>query len=71
MANGDLADQLKYQKLVRKQTGFTITQTDRKAYVLQLQSLLSDWHDDANDLEEGDLGLEGRGVKRKAREPAA
>ena len=70
MANADLADQLKYHKVVRKQTGFTITQKDRKAYVLQLQSLLPDWHVDANDLEDGDAGIEGRGIKRKARAPA-
>ena len=69
MANADLADQLKYQKIVRKQTGFTVTQKDRKAYVLQLQSLLSDWHVDANDLKSGDAGIEGRGIKRKARAP--
>ena len=71
MGNADLADQLKYHKLVRKKTGFTVTQKDRKAYVLQLQSLLSDWHADANDLEEEDAGIEGRGIKRKARAPAA
>ena len=70
MANADLADQLKYHKVVRKQTGFTVTQKDRKAYVLQLQSLLSDWHTDANDLESGDAGVEGRGIKRKANAPA-
>jgi uncharacterized protein YaiL (DUF2058 family) len=70
MANADLADQLKYHKIVRKQTGFTVTQKDRKAYVLQLQSLLSDWHTDANDLDSGDAGIEGRGIKRKARAPA-
>ena len=69
-ANADLADQLKYHKLVRKQTGFTVTQKDRTAYVLQLQSLLSDWHNDANDLKDGDAGIEGRGIKRKVRVPA-
>ena len=69
-ANADLADQLKYHKLVRKQTGFTVTQKNRTAYVLQLQSLLSDWHNDANDLKDGDAGIEGRGIKRKVRVPA-
>ena len=57
--------------MVRSCTGFTVTQKDRASYVLQLQSLLSDWHADANDLEEGDAGIEGRGIKRKARAPAA
>ena len=71
MGNADLADQLKYHKQVRKKTGFTVTQKSRMAFVLQLQSLLSDWHADANDLEEGDAGIEGRGIKRKARAPAA
>ena len=71
MANADLADQLKYHKVVRSCTGFTVTQKDRASYVLQLQSLLSDWHADANDLAEGGAGIEGRGIKRKARAPAA
>ena len=70
MGNTDLTDQLKYHKVVRKITGFTVTQKSRMAFVLQLQSLLSDWHADANDLEEGDAGIEGRGIKRKARAPA-
>jgi hypothetical protein len=70
LSNADLSDQLKYHKVVRKQTGFTVTQKDRKAYVLQLQTLLYDWHADANDLEDGDAGIEGRGIKRKARAPA-
>ena len=66
----DLSDQLKYHKVVRKKTGFIVTQKDRKAFVLQLQPLLSDWHTDADDLEEGDAGIVGRGIKRKARAPA-
>ena len=61
---------MKYHKVVRKKTGFIVTQKDRKAFVLQLQSLLSDWHTDADDLEEGDAGIVGRGIKRKARAPA-
>ena len=47
--------------MVGKKTDFIVTQKDRKAFVLQLQFLLSDWHTDANDLEEGDAGIEGRG----------
>ena len=70
MGNSDLSDQLKYHKVVRKKTGFIVTQKDRKAFVLQLQSLLSNWHTDADDLEEGDAGIVGRGIKRKARAPA-
>ena len=50
----DLTDQLKYHKLVRKQTGFTVTQKNRAAYVLQLQSILIEWNSDANDLDPGD-----------------
>ena len=32
--NDELQDQLKYHKLVRKATGFTVTQKNRVAYVL-------------------------------------
>jgi hypothetical protein len=35
--NAELSDQLKYHKLVRKAAGFTVTHTNRTAYVLQLQ----------------------------------
>ena len=35
--NAELSDQLKYHKLVRKAVGFTATQGNRTAYVLQLQ----------------------------------
>ena len=70
MGNSDLSDQLKYHKVVKKKTGFIVTQKDRKAFVLQLQSLLSDRHTDANGLKEGDAGIEGRDIKRKAHAPA-
>ena len=36
MGNSDLSDQLKYHKVVKKKTGFIVTQKDRKAFVLQL-----------------------------------
>ena len=62
----DLQDQLKYHKLVRKATGFTVTQPNRKAYVLQLQALLTEAHGmAANDLPEGESGIEGRGLKKR------
>lgn len=48
-----------------------MTQPNYTAYVLQLQSLLSDWHVDANDLSDGDLGLERGQVVRKPRERQA
>lgn len=57
LGNADLADQLKYHKLVRKKTGFIVSQKDGTAYVLQLQSMLSDWNADANDLKDGDAGM--------------
>ena len=68
MPNDALQDQLKFHKLVRKQTGFTVTQKNRVGYVLQLQGLLVAEHGEAaNDLAEGDSGVKGRGIKRKAR----
>ena len=63
-SNTELSDQLKYHKLVRKKTGFTATQANWTAYVLQLQSILSDWNPAANDLSDGDLGLERGKVER-------
>ena len=64
----DLQDQLKHHKLIGKKTGFTISQPNRLAYVLQLQAVLSEAHGSAaNDLPDGDSGIEGRNVKRKAR----
>ena len=44
MNNSNLQDQLKYHKLVRKATGFTVSQGNRKAFVLQLQALLLEQH---------------------------
>ena len=58
--NGQLTDQLKYHKLVRKKTGFTVSQPNWTASALLLQTILSDWHPDANDLSDGDLGLLAR-----------
>ena len=66
VSNSDLQDQLKYHKLVLKKTGFTATQANRRAYVLQLQALLVEQHGAAaNDLPEGDSGIEGRGLKKR------
>ena len=66
LSNVDLQDQLKYHKLVRKATGFTVTQKNRAAYVLQLQALLVEQHGAAaNDLPEGESGIEGRGLKKR------
>ena len=53
-SNTELSDQLKYHKLIRKKTGFTVTQANFTSYVLQLQSILSDWNADANDLSDGE-----------------
>ena len=47
--------------------GFTLTQSSRTAYVLQLQTLLLEADPTANDLEDGDSGIDGRSVKRKAK----
>ena len=66
-SNAELSDQLKYHKVVRKKTGFTTTQANWTAYVLQLQSILSDWNPAANNLSDGDLGLERRALERQPR----
>eukprot|EP00965_Chrysotila_dentata_P068050 2251166-Pleurochrysis_carterae.AAC.1 len=45
----DLRDQLKNYKLLGK-TGFALSLHNRTAYVLQLQTLLLEANEDANDL---------------------
>eukprot|EP00966_Prymnesium_polylepis_P179729 4161368-Prymnesium_polylepis.1 len=64
MGNEALKDQLKKRKLLGA-TGFTVTQPNRTAYVLQLQTLLLAADPAANDLSEGDSGIVGRNIKRK------
>lgn len=59
-----LSDQLRKHKLLGKK-GFTVTQGNRTAYVLQLQTLLLEADAGANDLPEGESGIDGRNVKRK------
>lgn len=51
-------------QLIHKKTGFTTTQKNRVAYVIQLQHLLGAG---ANDLELGDAGTDPEGVVRKKR----
>lgn len=67
MAIPELQDQLKAWKL-KGETGFTVTQADREAYVLQLQALIFDAHGSAaNDLADGDSGTGSGRVVRKRR----
>eukprot|EP00962_Isochrysis_galbana_P051251 scaffold22626_cov108-Isochrysis_galbana.AAC.2 len=66
MGIDDLKDQLKKHKLNGK-TGFNVSHPNRTAYVLLLQTLLLQADSSANDLPEGDSGIEGRNIKRKAR----
>ena len=61
----DLQDQLKKRKLLGK-TGFALSLPNRTAYVLQLQTLLLEANEAANDLEDGDSGIDGRSVRRHA-----
>ena len=65
MSVDSLRDQLKKHKRLG-QKGFTVSQPNRTAYVLQLQTLLLAADSYANDLAEGDSGISGRFVKRKA-----
>eukprot|EP00965_Chrysotila_dentata_P033866 1127644-Pleurochrysis_carterae.AAC.1 len=55
----DLRDLLKKHKLLGK-TGFALSLLNRTAYVLQLQTLLLEANEDANDLDDGDSGIDGR-----------
>ena len=65
LGTDDLKDQLKGYKLKGK-SGFTLTQANRAAYVLQVQSLMSEMlGEGSNDLADGDSGVEGRGVRRR------
>eukprot|EP00965_Chrysotila_dentata_P154725 5112460-Pleurochrysis_carterae.AAC.1 len=61
----DLRDQLKKHKALGK-TGFVVSQPNRTAYVLQLQTLLLEADKDANDLNDGDSGIDGRSVRRRS-----
>lgn len=65
MGNDELSDQLKYFKLVERKTGFTTGGTGPTMRLL-LQSLIFDkFGAAANDLADGDSGVEGRGVRRR------
>ena len=64
MGNTDLSDQLKVWKLVKNQTGFTVTQANRESYIIRLQNLMGKA---ANDLQAGDSGTAPEGVERKKR----
>ena len=66
MGNDELKDQLRAHKLKGK-TGFSLSLPNRTALILQLQALLNEADPQgANDLEDGDSGIEGRAVRRKA-----
>ena len=71
MGNDALADQLKYWKLVEKQSGFKTSGLSGRDMRLQLQTLIFDkFGAAANDLDDNDSGLEGRAEpdgKRRAR----
>ena len=65
MAVEDLKDQLKGYKLQGK-TGFSLTHSNRAAYVLQVQTLMVEaLGPGCNDLVDGDSGVDGRGVRRR------
>ena len=65
MTADELKDQLKGYKLKGK-SGFTLTQPNRAAYVLQVQALMSEMlGEGCNDLADGDSGVDGRGIRRR------
>eukprot|EP00965_Chrysotila_dentata_P077629 2561474-Pleurochrysis_carterae.AAC.1 len=61
----DLRGQLRKHRLLGKNC-FALSLPNRTAYVLQLQTLLLEANEDANDLEDGDSGIDGRSVWRRA-----
>eukprot|EP00965_Chrysotila_dentata_P166640 5501717-Pleurochrysis_carterae.AAC.1 len=62
----NLRDQPKKHELLGK-TGFALSLLNRTAYVLQLRTLLLEANEDANDrVEDGDSGIDGRSVRRRA-----
>eukprot|EP00965_Chrysotila_dentata_P126601 4186394-Pleurochrysis_carterae.AAC.1 len=61
----DLWDQLTKHKL-RGKTGFALFLPNHTAYVLQLQTLLLEVNEYANDLDDGDSGIDGRSVWYRA-----
>ena len=66
MGIDELKDQLRAHK-ARGKTGFTISLPNRTALILQLQALLHEADPSgANDLTDGDSGVEGRAIRRKA-----
>jgi len=65
MVGDELVDQLRKHKLLGKK-GFTVTQPNREAYFLQLQTLLLEADPAANDLADGDSGITGRGIRKKS-----
>ena len=66
MVGDELVDQLRKHKLLGKK-GFNVSQPNRTARVLALQVLMLEADPAANDLEDGDSGIIGRGIKRKTR----
>ena len=64
MGMADLQDQLNKRKLAGAK-GYNVTQPNRTAAVLQLQSLLLEADPAANDLPEGDSGIKGRLIQRR------
>eukprot|EP00965_Chrysotila_dentata_P059561 1976599-Pleurochrysis_carterae.AAC.1 len=61
----DLRDQFTKHKLLNK-TGFALSLPNRTTYVLQLQTLLLEANEEANNLEDGDSGIDGRSDRRCA-----
>ena len=65
LRNDQLADQLKAWKLkLGKGSGFAVSYPNRKAFVLQLQTIMAvQIGSAANDLPPGESGIQGRGLK--------
>jgi hypothetical protein len=65
MGNDELSDQLKYYKLVERKTGFTTGGTGPTMRLLLQGMIFDKFGAAANDLADGDSGVEGRGVRRR------
>eukprot|EP00965_Chrysotila_dentata_P220513 6191819-Pleurochrysis_carterae.AAC.1 len=61
----ELRNQLKKQETFRK-TGVVLSQPNRTVYAQQLQTLLLEADEDANELDDSDSGIDGRSVYRRS-----
>ena len=65
MRNDEISDQLKIYKLIEKKVGFLTTGTRVQLVTAAQSQVFEKFGTAANDLNDGDSGVEGRGVRRR------